>query len=246
MNRSGAAFFFAMTLAGTIAAAGKPLAVVEIFTAEGCDACPPADRFAASLAADPDLLVLGYHVDYWDYLGWKDSLARPEYTQRQSAYAASRGGWGIFTPEIIVNGRNDLDGGGDGVFAPSLQQALKTLPALTVPVEMTLEGNSLRVELGATADYDGPPATVTLVTYRTHTEASIERGANSGRRIVYIDAVDRLQSVGVWTGNRSTLILPIEGLFAEDGDDAAVIVQSYGNGRLGEIIGAARLGRNMR
>src|ERR1700732_4753488 len=81
--------------------------VVELFTSQGCSSCPPADRILGQLARDPKVLAISFPVDYWDYIGWKDTLATPSYTARQKAYASTSGKRQVYTPQVIVNGLTD-------------------------------------------------------------------------------------------------------------------------------------------
>src|SRR5215213_8380181 len=85
-------------------AIASPQAVVELFTSQGCSSCPPADALLTDLAQRPDVVALTLPVDYWDYLGWKDTLASPAFTARQRAYAHGRSDRQVYTPQIIVNG----------------------------------------------------------------------------------------------------------------------------------------------
>ena len=86
------------------AALAEPRAVIELFTSQGCSSCPPADKLAGELAQDPSLLVMSLPIDYWDYLGWKDTLASPGHTNRQRAYSKARGDREVYTPQVVVNG----------------------------------------------------------------------------------------------------------------------------------------------
>ncbi len=99
---------FAAALAATAlttqAFAGEPRAVVELFTSQGCSSCPPADRLMGELAHDPSLVTLSLPVDYWDYLGWKDTLALHGHSNRQRAYADARGDREVYTPQVVING----------------------------------------------------------------------------------------------------------------------------------------------
>jgi len=82
----------------------EPRAVVELFTSQGCSSCPPADKLAGELARDPSLVVMSLPIDYWDYLGWKDTLALPGHSNRQRAYSKARGDREVYTPQVVVNG----------------------------------------------------------------------------------------------------------------------------------------------
>ena len=107
MKRRGIAWSLAViasALLASAAARAEPRAVVELFTSQGCSSCPAADKLAGELARDPSLVVMSLAVDYWDYLGWKDTLALPGHTKRQKAYAKSRGDREIYTPQVVVNG----------------------------------------------------------------------------------------------------------------------------------------------
>src|SRR3954452_23416283 len=87
-----------------------PRAVVELFTSQGCSSCPPADKILGELAKDPSVIALSMPVDYWDYLGWKDTLADSRYSARQKAYSHMRGDRDVYTPQVIVNGAAEVNG----------------------------------------------------------------------------------------------------------------------------------------
>ncbi|HXW20054.1 MAG TPA: DUF1223 domain-containing protein, partial [Roseiarcus sp.] len=102
---------FAFVSAPTLAAEATPVrSVVELFTSQGCSSCPPADRILAELTRDPNVLAMSFPVDYWDYIGWKDTLAEPTHAQRQEAYAKASGRGQVYTPQAIVNGLADAVG----------------------------------------------------------------------------------------------------------------------------------------
>ena len=94
----------ASALLSSAAMGAEPRAVIELFTSQGCSSCPPADKLAGELAQDPSLLVMSLPIDYWDYLGWKDTLANPGHTKRQRAYSKARGDREVYTPQVVVNG----------------------------------------------------------------------------------------------------------------------------------------------
>src|SRR6185369_13617653 len=94
----------ASTMVAAADVSAEPRGVIELFTSQGCSSCPPADKLAGELARDPSLIVLSLPVDYWDYLGWKDTLALPGHTNRQRAYSKARGDREVYTPQVVVNG----------------------------------------------------------------------------------------------------------------------------------------------
>ncbi|MBM3557015.1 MAG: DUF1223 domain-containing protein, partial [Alphaproteobacteria bacterium] len=127
---------FLGALAGLAAAAAeaadKPL-VVELFTSQGCNSCPPADRHLTTLAARPDLIALSLHVDYWDYLGWRDSFGSPAHGRRQRAYQAGLGGRSIYTPQLVIGGAAQAVGSDQGAVAKAIAAAPR--PVLDLAVE---------------------------------------------------------------------------------------------------------------
>src|ERR1700757_2239055 len=126
-----------------------PRAVVELFTSQGCSSCPPADRILGELAKDPDVIALSMPIDYWDYLGWKDTLADARFSARQKAYSRMRGDRDVYTPQAIVNGSAQVIGS-DRV---SIEQAIRDTEhngVMSVPVSMTLTGKEINVSVAAT------------------------------------------------------------------------------------------------
>jgi len=100
-----------------------PKAVVELFTSQGCSSCPPADARLAELARRPDVIALTLPVDYWDYLGWKDTLAQPEFSVRQRAYSHGRGDRAVFTPQMVVNGMAACVGSDKAAIERAMERA---------------------------------------------------------------------------------------------------------------------------
>ena len=176
---------------------GQPV-VVELFTSQGCNACPAADDVLTQIAQRPGVIALSLHVDYWDYLGWKDAFAQPIFTERQKSYARAAGERTIYTPQMIVGGQATLVGGHpDELNAIITQQ--EALPE-TVKLTLTPQGNG-RVLIEASAN---PPLTdeavVQIVRYRPQAEVKIERGENAGRTALYTNVVTNWQAVADWDG----------------------------------------------
>ena len=200
--------------------------VIELFQSQGCSSCPPANASLIEFSARPDVLALNFAVDYWDRLGWKDTFARPEYTQRQYDYAHSLRGSGVYTPQIVVNGR--ADGVGDEV---SEMEALarKTDRGASGP-EVRIEGGEVVIGAGAAPAHG---ADVWLALYDPRTvNVAVPRGENAGRTLPHKNIVHRLVLVGHWNGEAAHFALP-----SGEGLSRAVLVQSAG---AGPIIAAAK------
>lgn len=212
----------------------KPAAVVELFTSQGCSSCPPADALFVELAERDDLVVLTYHVDYWDYLGWKDDLATPENTARQRAYGEVFENT-VYTPQAVVNGQVNVVGSD----RDTLYEALgRNSGKLAVDVALSYPGRSIVIEIGGAAT--PADAHVILAFYEPRKVISIRRGENSGRTIDYRNIVTSFQIIGMWHGETMRLELP-KSEIARKGGHCAVLLQAVdAAGRPGRILGAAR------
>jgi len=203
--------------------------VVELFTSQGCSSCPPADRLLAELADDEDVIALALHVDYWDYIGWEDSFARPEHTTRQKAYARAAGKRMIYTPQMVVAGTSHVV----GTRAMELMKAIETQQevASIVPVHVTRYGDRLEIRAEPPAAQQGG-LTVQLVRYRPEAEVRILRGENAGRELSYANIVTAWDKLSDWDG-RGALALDV----ALRGSEPAVVLVQRANH--GAIVGAA-------
>lgn len=173
--------------------------VVEMFTSQGCSSCPPADAMLSMLAAQPDVLALSYHIDYWDYLGWADSFARPEFTARQEAYARAARERAIYTPQIIV-------GGHDTVLAPGPAQLNELIDAARVAAaRVAVQRDSLpageAIELQPLSDLGGK-VDILMVRYVPFRSVEVTAGENRGRRVSYSNVVVALERLAQWDGQR--------------------------------------------
>src|SRR5882672_3262806 len=124
-----------------------PRAVVELFTSQGCSSCPPADKIIGELAKDPDVIALSMPIDYWDYLGWKDTLADARFSARQKAYSQMRGDRDVYTPQVIVNGSTHLIGSDRVGIESAIGDTRKNDSVMSVPVSMTLAGKQINVSV---------------------------------------------------------------------------------------------------
>ncbi|EEW24091.1 DUF1223 domain-containing protein [Rhodobacter ferrooxidans] len=211
--------------------ASEPVVVVELFTSQGCSSCPPADAFLQHLARDPAVIALALHVDYWDYIGWADSFADPRFTERQKAYAHAAGSRTIYTPQMIVEGQDRVEG-----HQPELvEDLIRSHLAKAHQVRMSLSRNGTQVLITATAN---PPlhdeVRVQLVRYRPEQSVTIGHGENEGQTLTYSNIVTSWQVVGEWSGTEP-LSLQTE---AAGDDPVVVILQQDGPA---DILAAARL-----
>src|SRR6187549_1412084 len=126
-----------------------PRAVVELFTSQGCSSCPPADRIVGELAKDPNVIALSMPIDYWDYLGWKDTLADSRFSARQKAYSHARGDRNVYTPQVIVNGSVHVIGSDRSKIDSAIGDTRKADGVMSVPVSITLAGKQVTVSVAA-------------------------------------------------------------------------------------------------
>jgi hypothetical protein len=126
-----------------------PRAVVELFTSQGCSSCPPADQIIGELAKDPNVIALSMPIEYWDYLGWKDTLADSRFSARQKAYSQMRGDRDVYTPQVIVNGSANVIGSDRTAIDSAIHDTSKADGVMSVPVTMTLSGKQINVSVAA-------------------------------------------------------------------------------------------------
>lgn len=233
----------ATSLVGSVAGpvwAAKPArpVVVELFTSQGCNVCPPSEKVLADLAKRPNVIAIGLHVDYWDFLGWKDTLADPSHAKRQSAYNMALRRRSNFTPQMIIDGAVSVSGAREDKVNRIIRRR-KERQNDPVPVTLTLEGGTLRIDLGEAPDaLSGQRCTVHVVPFRSRRKIVIERGENAGRELKYTNSVRDLTRLEDWTGIAATQNYPLDAATLEDLGGIAVIVQdaeSY------EVVGAAQL-----
>ena len=237
------AFAFSVT-AAPAAQAGDvaPRGVIELFTSQGCSACPPADRLANELARDGQNLVLTLPVDYWDYLGWRDTLASPANSARQRAYAATRGDRKIYTPQIVVNGREAAVGGDGAAVAGVVTRAEAGDNALTLPVAVAAMDGRVSVVVPASEARAGKrQAEVWAFSVERSRTVQIGRGENAGRTVTYANVVRKMTRLGVWSGDAAKFDVPADELSHPDSDAIAIVVQAGSGGQPGPILGAAQV-----
>ncbi|MBL8568164.1 MAG: DUF1223 domain-containing protein [Phreatobacter sp.] len=227
---------------GAAVATERPRAVLELFTSQGCSSCPPADRYLADLADRPDVIALTFAVDYWDYLGWRDTLANPFHAKRQKAYAYVRGDRQVYTPQMIVNGMGHAIGSDRVAVERSVTQTTGHVGVLAVPVNVSVNGDSVTVRLPEqTNPFVGPdnPATVTLLGVSSRQPVDISRGENRGQTVTYRNVVRAHASLGEWSGAARTFTVSKRDLVGAECERVVVLIQAGTMRRPGAIIGAA-------
>ena len=215
---------------------GTPLTVVELFTSQGCSSCPPADAFLGELAKRDDLLALSVHVDYWDYIGWKDPFASPLNTQRQRDYARKLRLRYVYTPQMVIQGAFQATGSDRAKVLASIEKAAK---AKRVPVTIERKQGKIHVAIPGAPTTD--EAAVWLVLFDGQHETAIRRGENGGRTLSYYNVVRKMIRIGTWSGREMKIPTGITGEMAAGRDGCGVIVQSLKTGR---ILGAAKIDLN--
>lgn len=222
----------AATLAAPRAEAAPSPVTVELFTSQGCSSCPPADALFGELTQMPGVIGLAWHVDYWDYLGWKDTLGSTAFSQRQYDYAKSRGDMDVYTPQIIVNGATHVVGSDRAAVMNAIAQA-QTQPA-QVPLTLKPAGNELLVDIG-----EGPQtvdATLWVMGIGESQRVKVLKGENAGRDIAYRNTVRTAMPAGMWKGSATTIRLPRDGVMTADCSSCTVLLQ---RDKVGPVLGVA-------
>jgi hypothetical protein len=217
-----------------------PRAVVELFTSQGCSSCPPADKIIGELAKDPSIIAMSMPIDYWDYLGWKDTLADSRFSARQKAYSRMRGDRDVYTPQAVINGSLHVIGSDRESIENAIHATREEGGVMSIPVTMTQSGKQLTVSVAASSK--APVAQhgeVWICSISKAVPISIGRGENRGQEITYHNVVRNLVKLGDWSGNSGSWTVPLETV-AHDGVDAAVaIVQDGSRDKPGPMLGAA-------
>jgi hypothetical protein len=220
-------------------AMADPRAVIELFTSQGCSSCPAADQLLAELHADRSLIPLSLPIDYWDYLGWKDTLAIPGHTMRQRAYSHVRGDREIYTPQAVVNGIAQAIGSDQAGIENAVAQSRNYPSALSVPVELKVADDRVSVVLPARHRAETAGGEVWLCALSGSVSVGITRGENRGRTLTYTNVVRRWVKLGTWNGKSENFSVPIDAIKFDGVDAVAVILQSGSFERPGAIMGAS-------
>lgn len=212
-------------MAGGAQAEGRPIVVVELFTSQGCSSCPPAEALLLDIAEQPDVLALAFHVDYWDRLGWTDPYSSPEATRRQHDYAGYLGESSVYTPQIVVDGREGMVGSYREQVLAEIKAALAD-PGPDVSLSIKRKGGSLAIGVGVGQGQ----GRLLVVGFDPRIVTAVRRGENAGRSIEQGNVVRSVATVAEWDGSELALTRPVP-----LGERTALILQAQD----GRILGAA-------
>lgn len=243
----------ALFLAGTVLPAAAQQAsqaiqlraVIELFTSQGCASCPPADNLIRRYARDNSIIVLTLPVTCWDYLGWRDTLAKDHFTIRQRIYAKIRGSRSIYTPQAVINGTAHMVGSDETAIGGALETT--TTSALPVKVDITSTGETFRIAVAASNTRER--ATILLAPFYRERSVSVDDGENAGKRLTYTNVVSGLLPIGQLPSSSPSaeafvINLPRASALPDNTDGFAILVQSGNPDRPGQVIGAASYMQN--
>lgn len=234
MSKLRSALFVCLALGLGLSAparADQKLVVLELYTSQGCSSCPPADALLHKIAKEyEDVIALALHVDYWDYIGWKDAFADPAHSKRQKAYARAAGHRSVFTPQMIIGGLDHVVG-----YKPmDVANVIQTHRAVPDEVDVSARFSGGDVVITLVPKRGPETYRVSLVGYSNGETVAIHRGENAGKTISYTNTVRELVDLGEWGAKSVTSMRHRK----PEGDKAVVFVQKAG---MGPMVGAAHV-----
>ena len=235
-----------MILAGTLATANaveiiKPKAVVELFTSQGCHSCPPADKVIGEFTQTGEILGIGIHVDYWDYLGWKDRFASKSNTQRQYDYAKALKERQVYTPQAVINGQVHEVGSRKSRIEAAIDSLQQNGKGLTVPMDVSISGDTMAIDI--TNDNHASDATLYLFSMKRNESVEIANGENGGKTLQYHHILRDIQPLGMVKAEGLTVNFPLSELKKDSNDCYALILQKNDRrGNPSRIVGAVYIG----
>lgn len=208
--------------------------LIELFTSQGCSSCPPADSFAGELARDPLNFVVSLNVDYWDYLGWNDTLAKPEFSKRQFDYGKSRGDMQVYTPQMVMNGHYHAVGSNPAEVRKFISECREE--GLKAEITLAMTSKEVKAEITGNPSFTGE-ATLWLMAVEPEVKALIERGENAGKTVTYHNVVRNMVPAALWKGEA------YQGAWMRDAvmpPGAVVCLAVLQKDKTGQVIGLAR------
>jgi len=211
------------------AEAATPEVLVELFTSQGCSDCPPADKLAGELMSRAGVHVVSLNVDYWDYLGWHDTLGKTQYSQRQNEYAKVRGDNQVYTPQMVINGAAHAVGSSHSAVDAAIAAAQAA--ARNVPVSISVAGGSIDVHV---SEATGESGTLWLYGVAPLVNVAVGRGENAGKNIDYHNVARNLISAGPWDGSAKRFSVERATVLAADCRSCIAVLQQ---GHVGKVLG---------
>jgi hypothetical protein len=218
---------------------GNGFAVLELFTSEGCSSCPPADELAAKIQAESKgkpVYILAYHVDYWDRLGWKDTFSHADYSKRQAQYASWLSLRQIYTPQLIINGKDQFVGSDEPEIRKSISTQLSGGSKANLKIDANLENSALKVNYFATGAFENSNVLIALA--QKSAQNKISNGENAGRSLSHIQIVRKLQVQQLNRSGNGNLVIDLPKGFNAKNSEILGLVQ---NKNTGEILSAAKV-----
>ena len=230
----------AVYLLGAIhpAAAARVHSVIELFTSQGCSSCPKADRILGQLAQDPDILAVSLPVDYWDYIGWRDTLASPIFTARQKAYAAASGHDQVYTPQAVVDGVAEVVGGDLAAIQGAAKSSVETAGVMAASMNVSVKGAAIAVTIDAAPAGAPRQASVYLMALTRSQTVKVERGENAGAQLTYANVVRAIIKIGEWRGEKTELSADAALAHVDGADSFAIVLQAGGREQPGPMLAA--------
>jgi hypothetical protein len=223
---------FALVLVHTGSALAQDKVVIELFTSQGCDMCPPAHILQKDYSQMDEAVTLTWHVEYWDFMGWKDTYARPEFSKRQYDYNKAAGRKGVFTPQVLINGRNIVIGKDKQKVYSGIESALAE-DETPVDVKLRPNGDGLEAVVGGDRQIAG--VNILLVWVKKEDRIKVTAGANVGNTFDFMNIVRHFDIIGTMTDRQQTFPVNLSNPNRGDADAVAILVQ---DGAVGPIYGA--------
>lgn len=229
-----AAAFLALTAAGPLAEPvaaeppSSPRVVVELFTSQGCYSCPPAEAILGELADRDDVLALEFHVDYWDYIGWKDPFASPAFTNRQRAYRGALNARYVYTPQMVIDGRVDEVGSRRMAVDKKIRAASDAKQASAAPIVSLTRAPDGAVRVRVDGAADGKAYEIILAAFDDRHSTEVPRGENAGKTLVNRHVVRDFRTLGDWDGGPAERTVAAEDAVQADGLAVLIQEKDYG------------------
>lgn len=208
--------------------------LVELFTSQGCSSCPAADAVLGKLRAEADVYAVSLNVDYWDYLGWRDTLAKPEYSKRQFDYGKSRGDMEVYTPQMVMNGHYHAVGSDEGAVRKFIAECREE--GLSVPLSLSVTDKEVKVDIPAQV-FTGE-ATLWLMAVVPEVAQAIEHGENAGKSVTYYNVVRNMVPAALWKGEAYQGAWMREAVIPADCTSCIAVLQKD---KTGQVVGLARV-----